>query len=126
MIFDPKHWYWFVAGDETRVFSSRAGDYVQLTNPAYVAWRADGGVPTRIVSEAELGEVLSPHRVRPNDAAVLEAYLDTQAGEVIDAFQFKILFQHENRLRALERWAGLDNKPNLTPAQARAAVKVML
>lgn len=125
--YDPRNWYWIVNGNETRVYSSLSGDYVTTSNPIYMAWLEDGTLPTRIASEAELGEVLSPHRVRPAAPNVLDAYLSTQAQEQVDLVQFKIAFNHENRLRAIERALNLNgNPPNLAPAQARAAVKVLL
>jgi hypothetical protein len=125
--FNVRNWYWIVAGDESRVCSSAAGDYVLPTNAAYVAWRADGTLPTRIVNEAELGEVLAQYRLRPTHAAVLDGYLERQAMDVIDAVHFKIMFNHENRIRAIERTLLLNGSPpNLTPAQARAAVKALL
>jgi hypothetical protein len=125
--FDARNWYWIVVGDETRVYSSSSGDYVPISNPAYVAWLADGTLPTRIANEVELGEVLAPHRVRPIAAGVLDGYLEKQAGDVVDMVQFKLLFNHENRLRAIERALSLNGSPaNLTAAQARAAVKVLL
>lgn len=125
--YSPRDWYWIVADDETQVFSSRVGDFVPISNADYVAWRTDGSRPTRIASVAELGDVLGQARVRPVHAGVLDAYLDQQAGTVIDLVQFKIIFNHENRMRAIERALGLNGNPaNLTPAQARNAVKVLL
>lgn len=125
--YDPRNWYWFVAGDETRVYSSAGGDYVPVSNPAYVAWASDGTQPTRIDTEGNLGAVLADPRVRPTHSGVLAGYLDTQAGDVVDLIQFKVLFNHENRLRAVERALNLNSSPaNLTPAQARQAVKVLL
>lgn len=125
--YNPSNWYWTVAGDTTRAFSSASGGYVPANNPTFVEWGSDGTLPTNIASEAELGEVLAPLRIRPSAAGVLDAYLNTQAIEVADAVQFKIIFNHENRLRAIERALNLNGNPaNLTPAQARAAVKVLL
>jgi len=127
MEYNPKNWFWIVAGDEQRLFASATGDYVAPTAPAYLAFIAAGGFATRIASEAELGAVLAPHRVRPVHAGVLEAYLTEQAQDVVDAVQFKVLFQHENRIRAIERALNLNGSPaNLTAAQARNAVKVLL
>lgn len=58
MIYDPSDWYWIVAGDESRVWSSARAAYVPTDDPAVQGWRARGGVATRIASEAELREVL--------------------------------------------------------------------
>lgn len=57
--YDPRNWYWFVDGDETKVFSSAVGDYVQLDDATYQAWLSSGGKPTRIASEIELWNVLA-------------------------------------------------------------------
>lgn len=125
--YTPQNWYWIVAGDETRAFSSASGGYVPSDNAVFVAWKSDGTLPTRIDTEANLGEVLAPYRLRPLSNGVLDGYLDKQAGDLVDAVQFKIIYNHENRLRACERALGLNGNPaNLTPAQARAAVKVLL
>jgi hypothetical protein len=57
--YDPSKWYWIVAGDEMRVWSSAAVAYVPATDAGYTAWLAEGNMATRIVSEAELQEVLA-------------------------------------------------------------------
>ncbi len=125
--YDPKDWYWFVAGDLSKVFSSKTGDYVVVSNPTFVAWASDGTTPTSILNEAELGEVLAPYLMRPSNANVLDGYLTTQADVIIVTTMFKIMFNHENRLRAIERALNLNGSPpNLTPAQARNAVKALM
>ena len=113
-------WYWAVAGDTTKVFSSKAGDYVPATDATYVAWTADGTVPTVIDTEANLGAVLAPHLIRPTNASVLDGYTSSQADNVLTHLLFKIAFNHENRIRALE------GKVAVTPAQARATVKALM
>ena len=100
--YDPNDWYWSVAGDEAKVYSSRSGDYVQAEDAAYQAWIASGGVATRIASAAELGEVLAPHALRPKNAAILDGYKASQAAKLTVETVAKVTFNHENRLRALE------------------------
>lgn len=56
--YDPANHYWIVARDETQVWSSAAAGYVDVSDKTYAAWLALGNQPTRIVSEAELDEVL--------------------------------------------------------------------
>ena len=51
--------YWFVAGDTTRVWSSARAAYVPVTDPAYLAWLADGNVTIEVVSEDELSKTLN-------------------------------------------------------------------
>jgi hypothetical protein len=120
MEFDVKDWYWIVAGDDTRLFSSKTGDYVLPGNAAYVAWLAAGGAPTRIVSEAELGEVLAPHSIRPVRATVLDAYKDEQARKLTIETIAKVAFNHENRIRALE------GRQAVNAAQFRQALKDLM
>lgn len=120
MEYDPRNWYWYVGGDETRVFSSASGDYVPAGDPTFAAWKASGGVPTRIANEAELGEVLAPHSARPANAVILDAYKDSQAAKLTIEVAAKVLFNHENRLRALE------GKAPANAAQFKTALKGLM
>lgn len=126
--FNPTDWYWAVAGSTTQVYSSASGGYVLVTDPTYIAWKATpGNATTTIVSEAALGAILATYLQRPAAAGVLDAYQDTQAGTIITQAIFKILFNHENRMRTIERALALNGSPpNLTPAQARNAVKALM
>ena len=126
--FDPANWYWIVAGSTTQVYSSASGDYVPVTNPTYVAWKAiSGHSPRSIPNEADLGKQLATYLQRPTAAGVLDGYQDTLAGGIITQAIFKVLFNHENRVRAIERALALNGSPaNLTPAQAKAAVKALM
>jgi hypothetical protein len=100
--YDPFNWYWKVNGSTTQVFSSAAGDYVPVTNPAFVEWATDGTLPTNIVSAAELGEVLAPYNIRPAEAVVLDAYQDTQARKLTLEVVAKVLFNLVNEVRVLK------------------------
>lgn len=51
-------WYWFVAGDETRVFASKRRAFVAPDDPGYLAHLAAGGRTSRIADLDELAEVL--------------------------------------------------------------------
>jgi len=119
-IYDPRNWYWIVGGDETKAYSSAAGDYVQADNATYVAWRAAGNNPTRIANADELAEVLATASVRPTQADMLDRFKDTQASQLTMALVAKVLFNHENRLRVLE------GKQPVTAPQFRATLKAML
>ena len=69
----------------------------------------------------ELAALLLRNKLqRPNDPGLLGFFQDAAADEVIALLTFKVLFNHENRIRALE------GKPPLTPAQARAAIKALM
>jgi hypothetical protein len=89
--YDPSNWYWIVGGNEAQVFSSATGNYVPANDAAFAAWQADGSMPTRIVNETELGEVLANARVRPVRAAVLDAYKGQHAKRMTDEVQTKAL-----------------------------------
>jgi hypothetical protein len=127
VIYDTKNWFWVVAGSLSFVFSSAIGDYLPITDPGYQAWVARGGVATPIDTPANLGAVLASALARPINAEVLDGYQSAQAQSVIVQTIFKLLFNHENRLRAIERTLSLNNSPpNVAPAQAFAAVKALL
>jgi len=118
--YDPRNWYWIVAGDATKAYSSVAGDYVPAADATYQAWLADGNAPSRIASEDELGEVLDPYALRPVAAGVLDKYLEKQAGRLTLEIAAKVLLSHENRLRALE------GKQALNASGFKTAIKALL
>jgi hypothetical protein len=105
--YDPSKWYWIVGGNEAQVFSSATGNYVPADNAAYLAWRADGTMPTRILNETELGEVLADARVRPQRAAVLDAYKGQHAKRMTDEIQTKALLWCINEILTLKGSAAL-------------------
>jgi len=118
--YDPKNWYWYVGGDQARVYSSAAGDYVPAADAAFTAWRSDGTQPTSIDTEANLGAVLSPYYPdvpRPASVGVLAGYQQDQADNVFQHKLVKLLFVLLNRIQVLE------GKQPLTVAQARAYVR---
>jgi len=124
---DVSDMYWAVAGSTTQVYSSKVGDFVPVADATYQAWLAKGNMTQKIDTEANLGEVLAPYLLRPTAANVLDGYKDKQATDITTAVIFKILFNHENRLRACERALGLNGSPaDLTPGQAKAAVKALM
>jgi hypothetical protein len=60
MIYDPSNWYWIVAGDQSKAWSSAAAGFVDADDAAaYVAWLESGGGPTPIGSLAELTDVFA-------------------------------------------------------------------
>jgi hypothetical protein len=124
----PYHnWYWNVANSATQVYSSAAGDYVPLADASYQAWLALGNSPTAIASEAALGALLPDWVPRPIPAGILDGFKIARATGVVNAVQFKVLFNHENRLRAIERSLGLNGSPaDLTAGQAINAIKLLM
>jgi hypothetical protein len=114
----PRNWYWVVGADTTQVYSSKQSIYVSTADAGYIAWLANNA-PTRIASEVELGEVLAQHDIRPVAATLLDAFLTNKVTKM-DAVQFKILFNHENRVRVLE------GKAAMTVAQFVTVVKALL
>ena len=123
--FDPRDWYWIVADDESRVFSSKARGYVLPNTPAYVAWAAaDETKATRIISEAELWDVLAQQA--PELANHIPAVLDKLKDRTLEAMNgsvgellFKALYNLDSRVRVLE------SRPAITPAQFRAGLKAL-
>lgn len=75
MSYNPKDWFWIVAGDTSRAWSSATTSYVT----DYPLERV-----TRIASEAELGDVLAPHGKLgpslPHAKSTAEALIDVAAG----------------------------------------------
>lgn len=75
-MYEPFDWYWCVAGDETRFWSSAAGAYVS---------EADQNKLTRIGSAAALNDVLRPYGLElpePSEADyanAIQAYVDRVA-----------------------------------------------
>jgi hypothetical protein len=118
--YTPENWYWKVGGSTTQVFSSAPGAYVPITDATYLAWTADGTLPTNIGSAAELGEVLAPHNIRPADAVVLDAYQDTQARKLTLEVVAKVLFNIVNEIRVLK------GQSEITAAQFRSYVKGLM
>jgi len=102
--YDPKNWFWIVGGDESRAFSSAVGNFVPANDATYLAWKADGTMPTRILNEAELGEVLADVRIRPADAAaaVVDAYKDRHARELTLQVIAKWMLWATNEIRTLK------------------------
>ncbi len=118
--YNARDWYWKVAGSITQVYSSKVGDYVPVNNAIYLAWIALGNSPTKIDTEANLGDVLAAYSLRPVAAGVLDGYTDSQATALpIDAVR-KVLFNHENRIRALEA------KQPVSSAQFKAFLKSLI
>lgn len=127
MNYIPQNWYWIVAGSTSQVYSSLSGSYVTPSDSTYQSWLASGNTPTRIDTESNLGAVLSQYSLRPNPPGILDGYTGALADSVLTQAIFKILFNHENRLRACERTLGLNGSPaDLTAVQARNAVKALM
>lgn len=46
--YNPKSWYWIVAGSTEQVYSSASSSYVPVTDAIYETWLAAGNIPTKI------------------------------------------------------------------------------
>ncbi len=57
--YDPKDWYWFVAGDRTKVFSSKEGAFVATDDEDYQAFVLAGKPPSTTNSLEDLCGVLN-------------------------------------------------------------------
>lgn len=117
--FVARDWYWIVAGSTTQVYSSARAAYVPISDTAYTAWLGGGGKPTRILSEAELWDVLATAYPAGIATSGQDRLKDNRIG-AFDMTLLRIAFNHENRLRALE------GKQAITLQQFATAVKALL
>lgn len=103
-IYDPNNHYWFVGGDQSRVFSSNRGDYFPVADATYQAWLAafPDRVPTNIDTEANLGDVLAGALARPINAAILDSYQDTHARRLTIQVVAKVLLWCVNQIRTMQ------------------------
>jgi hypothetical protein len=77
--YEPAHWFWIVAGDESRVWSSEDASYVQPSSN-------QTGRISRIASESELREVLSAYGLRgPVGKSELAAYAADKRWRIVSA-----------------------------------------
>ena len=118
--YDPRNWYWFVGSDQSRAYSSAAGEFVPAGDAALGAWRADGTIPSSIASLDELAELLGGLSLRPLNADLLDRYKTAPASRLTMEIVAKVLFNHENRIRQL---AG---QTAVTVQQFTSALKAML
>jgi hypothetical protein len=118
--YSPENWYWIVGGDQQQVYASARGIFVPIADATYVAWRDRGNHPTPIGSTSELAAVLAPAFARPNDATLLNLYQTEQASNILSKAAFKVLFNHENRIRVLE------GKAPISVPLALAAIKELM
>lgn len=121
MSYDPSNWYWIVAGGP-QVFSSARAAYFDQTDKNYQAWVAAGNIATNIESESALWDVLSDAYPAGIPAGNSTAQDQLKSGLIdrCDVVAFKILFNHENRIRALE------GKQAVTKAQFVTAIKSII
>lgn len=118
-VFNPANWYYIVARSITQVYSTASGDYVPVSDSTYQAWQAAGNSPRTADTEADLGVQLAQYLLRPVNANVLSAWQNALANNVNQAI-FKVLFNHENRIRTLE------GKSTITVQQAIAGFAALM
>jgi hypothetical protein len=118
--FKPRNWYWIVNGSTTQVYSSAVGNYVPVDNATYLAWLADGNTPTRIDTEANLGDVLAAHSLRPTPAAILDGYTEAHATKLTMEVVAKVLFNLVNEVRVLK------GQSTINSAQFKAYLKGLM
>jgi hypothetical protein len=56
--YNPAAWFWTVGNKPGVVFSSAAPGYIQPTDASLVSWLAEGSMPTPILCDGELCDVL--------------------------------------------------------------------
>ncbi len=111
-------WYWQVGEDTSQFYSSARGIFVPNTDATFVAFQAENSV-IKIDTIANLGAELAVLKLRPNNTQVLAAYQQASASAV-DLVIGRVLFNHENRIRALEA------KAPITAVQFTAAIAALL
>jgi hypothetical protein len=122
--YNPQDWYWIVGGSTTQVYSSKTGNYVPVNDASYQAWLALDNHPTKIDTEANLGEVMVPYSLRPTPPGVLQGYDDAVVKEletmkILRAFSL-VMLDEINLLRDQHAL------PARTVAQLKAAVRAKL
>lgn len=102
--YDPYHWFWVVGSNATQVYSSEAVQYVSVGNSQYVSWLALGNNPSRIGSEQELWDYLNDKApgTTPTAGTSTDAGKSSRVRDQMSEVVGQILFEHENRVRALE------------------------
>lgn len=120
MNYNPLDHYWIIGGDVAQVYSSARGQMVDAADKTYAAWLAGGGLPTRIASKRELGEVLADARVRPIDAELLDAFQDRHAETLTMEIVAKALFNLVNEIRTLK------GQGTINAAQFRSYLKGLM
>lgn len=98
--FDITNWYWTVAGDTTRAFSSAAGAYVPSSDATLLAWIGRGNQPTKIALEQDLSDMLTVVGLTGPTAAS-DTAKETLFNNVPRAVKVWAL-DIDNRVRALE------------------------
>lgn len=86
--YNPADHYWIVAGDDSQVYSSARAGFVPVDDAEYAAW-SGSGTATRIVSMAELEDVLRAAKVPPyrmiDGADFLARLTDDEYGAIVSA-----------------------------------------
>lgn len=111
MIYDPQDWYWIIAGDQDKVWSSAAAGYVDIDDAAYAAWLEAGGGPTPIGSLAELAEVLAaqyPSGMLKTYAAAVR-YAKEIAGCMVGGVEYPSDRETQAKLTSAALFAQVDN-----------------
>lgn len=118
---DLTNWYWIVAGSTTQVYSSAAVAYVPVTDPIYLAWISNSlNKPLSIAVEQDLFDQLSDAGIAIPAIATISDQEKTRLISRADKTIFKLLFNHENRIRVLE------GKAAITKAQFISAIKSIM
>jgi hypothetical protein len=90
--FNRHDWYWIVGADATRVYSSKACDYVAASDPTFVSWAADGTPPGKTDSEAQLGASLATDQtLRPIPQGVLDGFIDNTLNSITNEPGFAVV-----------------------------------
>ncbi len=118
--YNPKNWYWIVAGSITQVYSSAIDDYVPVADATYQAWLTAGNKATKIDTAQNLADVLTAAgEPIPPATSISDAQKETLFADVSQAVRVWA-FDAENRIRVLE------GQPTRTALQFKNYVKSLL
>lgn len=113
MIYDPSHWYWTVAGDTSKVWSSSVAGFVDTTDDDYVVWRDAGNGPTPISSIEELAAIFAEQY----PGGMLTTYAADRrwrkevGGVEIDGIEYPTDRETQSKLTAAFLLASMDDPP---------------
>jgi hypothetical protein len=124
------NWYWVVAGDDTKVWSSRLAGWVPSTDADYVAWVGDDQhVASYIGSMAELYEVFAQQfpRGSPRTYAADARYRKASGGLTITGISTSAPFLTDPTSRnTLANWKMSDGTfIQLSPQQLTTAANAI-
>ena len=73
-MFNLNDWYWFVEGNEKKVYSSKLQSFVDLNDKTYQSWIDFGNVPSKIDNVNHILSQLAKPLLDASDITVIRCY----------------------------------------------------